>query len=423
MDKKNLNLKNKALYCNSCGTDVETLHQTSTLFIRYTNPNDQNNYSICQKCLKKLSNKLVLEEPEKAVRRNLKRNTNRQEIDNSNKPVTPSHIYQEINKHVVGQEDAKKALSIAITRHLRNAVSNSEYIKPNVLIAGPSGTGKTELVRALGKIVKIPVAVADATSLTVAGFVGEDVESILYKLYEAANCNIAAAEKGIVFIDEIDKLAQNNSGVGTEITTRSVQESLLKMIEGSVVNVPIGGDLKTAKEYVKINTSNILFICAGAFPGIKDIIAKRNKKGIGLNKENNNVENNENLIIEDLNKFGLIEEFLGRFSIVTETKSLTSSELKEILIRSNKSPLQEKVEFFSNYNQTLELNDCFLNYIIDKAPTDRTGVRALFQAVEDIFRDAMFDFPDMGEGSIIASEKELVFRYKDKRKKAIKLVV
>jgi len=323
----------------------------------------------------------------------------------------PQEIKKILDDYVIGQEKAKKILSVAVYNHYKR-INHEEKVrekddveihKSNVLLLGPTGCGKTLLASTLAKILNVPFAIADATTLTEAGYVGEDVENILLKLIQAADGDISKAEKGIVYIDEIDKITRKseNPSITRDVSGEGVQQALLKIIEGTTAAVPPqGGRKHPHQEMLQINTENILFICGGAFEGLENIINDRTgKKTIGFTseiqskKETGKYEIFEQLLPQDLLKFGLIPEFIGRLPIIGTLKELDREALSEILIKPKNSLVKQYKKLFEIDNVELEFKDDAINAIVDKAIERNTGARGLRSIIEEIMTDIMFEIP------------------------------
>ena len=320
----------------------------------------------------------------------------------------PKEIKAFLDDYVIGQEDAKKILSVAVYNHYKRIrygekASNVELQKSNILLLGPTGSGKTFLVQNLAKMLNVPFAIADATTLTEAGYVGEDVENILLKLIQAADYDIETAEKGIIYIDEIDKIARKSENVSItrDVSGEGVQQTLLKVLEGTVASVPPNGGRKHPhQEFIQINTANILFICGGAFVGIEKIIGARvGKKGLGFGAEiaEKKGENMNALLSqvapEDLLKFGLIPEFIGRLPVIAKLDRLDREALVRILTEPKNALVKQYQALFELDGVELEFEPEAVEAIADKAIKRNTGARGLRSIIEETMTDTMFDVP------------------------------
>ena len=329
-------------------------------------------------------------------------------INEEAKLLSPREIKDILDKYVIGQEEAKKTLAVAVYNHykrINNEEKNNdvEIQKSNVLLLGPTGCGKTLLAQTLAKILNVPFAIADATTLTEAGYVGEDVENILLKLIQAADGDIALAEKGIIYIDEIDKITRKseNPSITRDVSGEGVQQALLKIVEGTTASVPPqGGRKHPHQEFLQINTENILFICGGAFEGLDKIIKDRiGEKSIGFgakvesSKEIDKYKIYEQILPQDLLKFGLIPEFVGRLPIVTTLRELDKETLIRIVTEPKNALVKQYKKLFEYDNVELEFEKEALELIVDKAIERNTGARGLRSIIEDIMRDIMFDIP------------------------------
>ena len=321
----------------------------------------------------------------------------------------PHELKAKLDEYVVGQDQAKKIVSVATYNHYKRATAGKnadvEIEKSNILMLGPTGTGKTYLIKTLAKVLDVPLAIADATSLTQAGYVGDDVESLITKLITAAEGDVERAELGIVYIDEIDKIAKKNMGEGNsgsrDIGGEAVQQGLLKLLEGTKVEVPLGGGMKGPfSQSAMVDTSNILFICGGAFPGLDDIITKRLNKssGVGFNsgvKVNHEADRDimKQVTVEDLKKYGLIPEFLGRLPIISVMEALTEEMLYDILTKPHNALVKQYQALLSFDDVELEFDDSALRYIASQALVQETGARALRAIIEKFMLDIMFEVP------------------------------
>lgn len=380
--------KNENIRCSFCGKSQQ--------FVKKIVAGPKNVY-ICDECIMTCNNIIENEYYDEDIYE-----------EREEKLLSPAEIKQKLDEYIIGQDEAKKALCVAVYNHYKrinngDLINDVEIQKSNVLLLGPTGCGKTMLAQTLAKILDVPFAIADATTLTEAGYVGEDVENILLKLIQAADNDIERAEKGIIYIDEIDKISRKseNPSITRDVSGEGVQQALLKIVEGTVASVPPqGGRKHPHQDFLQINTQNILFICGGAFEGIEKIIKDRigkNSIGFGAKIESNkDIERSKilkELLPQDLLKFGLIPEFVGRLPIITTLEELD----RDTLIRIVTEPKNALVK---QYQKLLKLDDVDLEFerealelIVDKAIERKTGARGLRSIIEDVMRDIMYDIP------------------------------